>query len=365
MRRRRTLAATGGRRRMTRSFLTRCRRLGRVRALLSTLWTPLALLAIGSGWATFEHYRHGPLGITSPRIIEIQPGDGFSAITRSLQQQDILDWRWPFIALALFEGRTAQIRAGEYRLAPGLTPQGLLDQLVKGEILLHRVTLVEGWSAVQARTALRQHPAIRPIPDLDMPNLMATLGAPDLSPEGQFFPDTYFFARGTTELALLRQAHERMQQELARAWAARAPDLPLGTPYDLLILASLVEKETASADERAEIAGVFVRRLQQAMPLQTDPTVIFALGEDFSGNLTREHLLRDHPYNTYRNRGLPPGPIALVGRAALEAAAHPAPGRALYFVSRGDGTHVFSETLEAHNRAVACHQRRICQGTPP
>ena len=156
-----------------------------------------------------------------------------------------------------------------------------------------------------------------------------------------------------------------MRQELASAWAARAPDLPLRTAYELLILASLVEKETAIADERAQIAGVFVRRLQQDIPLQTDPTVIFALGADFSGNLTREHLLRDHPYNTYRNAGLPPGPIALPGRAALEAAAHPAPGRALYFVARGDGTHVFSDTLEAHNRAVACHQRKICQGNPP
>ena len=350
---------------MTLGFLTRRGRLRRARMLLSTLWTPLMLLAIGSGWAMFEHYRHQPLGIASPQILEIRPGDGFSTITRTLQEQDILGWRWPFTALAVFEGHTGRIRAGEYRLAPGLTPQGLLDQLVKGEILLHRVTLVEGWSAAQARAALRQHTAIQPTPDLDMPKLMAALGAPDLSPEGQFFPDTYLFPRGTTDLVLLRQAHERMRQELASAWAARAPDLPLRTAYDLLILASLVEKETAIADERAQIAGVFVRRLQQGIPLQTDPTVIFALGADFSGNLTREHLLRDHPYNTYRNAGLPPGPIALAGRAALEAAAHPAPGRALYFVARGDGTHVFSDTLEAHNRAVACHQRKICQGNPP
>lgn len=337
----------------------------RLRALLPTLWTLLALLAIGSGWAMFEHYRHRPLGIESPQTLEIQPGDGFSTITRKLQEQRILGWRWPFTMLAAFEGQTGRIRAGEYRLAPGLTPQGLLDQLIKGEILLHRITLVEGWSAAQVQVALRQHPAIRPTPDFDWPKLMASLGTPDLSPEGQFFPDTYLFARGTTDQTLLRQAHERMRQELASAWATRAADLPLRTPYDLLILASLVEKETAVADERAQIAGVFVRRLQLAMPLQTDPTVIFSLGADFSGNLTREHLLRHHPYNTYRNPGLPPGPIALVGRAALEAAAHPAPGQALYFVSRGDGRHVFSDTLGEHNRAVACHQRKTCQGSPP
>ena len=359
------MAATGGPDGMSRSFRTRRCLLNRLWTLLWTLWTPIGLLAIASAWMALEHYRHRPLAIASPQILEIRPGDGFSAITRTLQEQAILDWRWPFTALAVFEGRTGRIRAGEYRLAPGTTPQGLLDQLVKGEILLHRVTLVEGWSAAQARATLSQHPAIRATPDLDMPGLMAALGAPDLSPEGQFFPDTYFFPRGTTDLTLLRQAHERMRQELASAWSDRAPDLPLRTPEELLILASLVEKETAIADERAQIAGVFVRRLQLAMPLQTDPTVIFALGADYSGNLTREHLLRNHPYNTYRNAGLPPGPIALVGRAALVAAAHPAPGRALYFVSRGDGTHVFSDTLEAHNRAVACHQRNICQGSPP
>jgi UPF0755 protein len=270
------------------------------------------------------------------------------------------------MALAALQGRTTRIRAGEYRVLPGITPQGLLDQLVKGEILLHPLTLVEGWTFRQVRGAVADHPAIhQTLTDLADDDVMAALGVPGLSPEGQFFPDTYLFPRGTSDLKLLQLAHHRLQAELEAAWAARQSDLPLKSPAELLTLASLVEKETALGSERPQIAGVFLRRLRLNMPLQTDPTVIFGLGMAFDGNLKRADLQMNHPYNTYRMIGLPPGPIALTGRAALAAAAHPAPGEALYFVARGDGSHVFSSTLEAHNRAVNCYQRNRCPGVTP
>jgi UPF0755 protein len=327
----------------------------------------MSLLAVGGGWALFNQYRHTPLsGVEVPRIIEIVPGEGFSTITQKFQAQGIIRSRWPFMALAALQGRTTRIRAGEYRLSPGITPQGLLDQLVKGEILLHRLTLVEGWTFRQVRAAVAAHPAVRQtLTDLTDDGVMSALGNPGLSPEGRFFPETYLFPRGTSDLKLLQQAHHRLQAELEAAWAARQPDLPFKSPQELLTLASLVEKETAVGSERPQIAGVFVRRLRLGMPLQTDPTVIFGLGAAFDGNLKRADLQMNHPYNTYRMSGLPPGPIALPGRAALEAAAHPAPGDALYFVSRGDGSHVFSSTLDAHNRAVNCHQRKQCLGVTP
>ncbi|MGB7289259.1 MAG: endolytic transglycosylase MltG [Candidatus Macondimonas sp.] len=335
--------------------------------LLASLWTLVSLLAVGGGWGLFNHYRHSPLsGMETPRIIEIVPGEGFSTITQKLQAQGIIRSRWPFMAMAALQGRTTRIRAGEYRLSPGITPQGLLDQLVKGEILLHRLTLVEGWTFRQVRGAVAGHPEIRQtLTDLTDDAVMGALGDSGLSPEGRFFPDTYLFPRGTSDLKLLQQAHHRLQAELEAAWAARQPDLPFKSPVELLTLASLVEKETALASERPQIAGVFVRRLRLGMPLQTDPTVIFGLGADFDGNIRRRDLQMEHPYNTYRIAGLPPGPIALVGRAALAAAAHPAPGDTLYFVSRGDGSHVFSSTLEAHNRAVNCYQRKQCLGVTP
>ena len=332
--------------------------------LWSSLWMFFAWLAVGAGWMLFNHYRYAPLpGITAPLVIEIASGSSFVATAGQLRDQGVIGSGWPFMVLAGLQARVAHIRAGEYRLLPGLTPQGLLDQLVKGDILLHRLTLVEGWTFHQIRADLMARPEIRQtLAGLSDAAVMAALGITDLSPEGHFFPDTYLFARGTSDLQLLQQAHHRLNQELDAAWRTRAPDLPLKSPEELLTLASLVEKETAVASERPQIAGVFVRRLRLGMPLQTDPTVIFGLGEAFDGNLKRADLLMNHPYNTYRIIGLPPGPIALPGRAALEAAAHPASGDALYFVARGDGSHVFSSTLDTHNRAVDCYQRHRCQG---
>ncbi|MES1993870.1 MAG: endolytic transglycosylase MltG [Pseudomonadota bacterium] len=339
----------------------------RMLTLLATLWTPVSLLAVGGGWGLFDHYRHTPLSsITAPMIVEITSGSSFVAITGQLQVQGVIGSRWPFMMLAALQGRTTRIRAGEYRLSPGITPQGLLDQLVKGEILLHRLTLVEGWTFHQVRADLMIHPEIRQtLTALSDEAVMAALGAPTLSPEGRFFPDTYLFPRGTSDLQLLQQAFHRLSKELDAVWRTRQSDLPFKSPEELLTLASLVEKETALASERPQIAGVFVRRLRLGMPLQTDPTVIFGLGEAFDGNLKRTDLQMNHPYNTYRMIGLPPGPIALPGRAALEAAAHPTSGDMLYFVSRGDGSHVFSSTLDAHNRAVDCYQRNRCLGATP
>jgi UPF0755 protein len=235
---------------------------------------------------------------------------------------------------------------------------GLLRKLTQGEVIQYRLTLLEGWQFTQVRAALAQHPALQQtLSGLDADAVMTQLDLSCLHPEGQFFPDTYIFPRGTTDLELLRRAHKALRQNLAKTWEARAPTLPLTAPDELLTLASLVEKETGCAPERADVAGVFIRRLRKEMRLQSDPTVIYALGVQFDGNLRRVDLQLDSAYNTYVYPGLPPTPIALVGLAALQASAHPAEGDTLYFVARNDGCHAFSATLAEHNAAVRRYQK--------
>lgn len=253
-------------------------------------------------------------------------------------------------------GRAASIQAGEYELAPGTTSASLLQQLVDGRVRLHTLTIVEGWTVRELLAALAAHPAVARTLTAETPEELAV--ALDLDhphAEGWFFPDTYRFPRDTTDAELLGGAHELMQQKLAEAWATRAIGTTLTNPYEALILASIVERESALDSERARVAGVFIRRLERGMRLQTDPTVIYGLGDAFDGNLTRAHLQTDTPYNTYVRRGLPPTPIALPGESALRAAVNPDDGSALYFVATGkdDGSHVFTETLEEHNAAVA------------
>jgi UPF0755 protein len=257
-------------------------------------------------------------------------------------------------------GVASRVRAGEYQVPAGTTPLTLLSKLIAGQVFLHQLTIVEGWRFADLLHALRADPAIV-AGDRDGAGIMAALGEPGVHPEGQFFPDTYSFPKGTPELDVLRQAHQALTTHLESAWQRRSPDAVLKSPYEALILASIIEKETALPSERSLIAGVFVQRLRRNMRLQTDPTVIYGLGEAFDGDLRRADLERDTPYNTYTRGGLPPTPIALPGAAALEAAVTPEAGDAIYFVAtgRGDGSHHFSATLEEHERAVRDYLRQL------
>ena len=252
-----------------------------------------------------------------------------------------------------FSGQARLIKAGSYELVPGTTPRKLLSMLVRGEETLKNVTLVEGWNFAQVRAALQKAEQLAPDTTALSPEIiMEKLGKPGIHPEGRFFPDTYTYAKGSSDLALLKRAARAMDRRLDVAWSLRSPDTPLKSPEQALILASIVEKETGKREDRAQIGGVFSNRLRMGMPLQTDPTVIYGLGPQFDGNLRRRDLQADTPYNTYIRPGLPPTPIAMPGKAALLAAVQPAPTKALYFVSRGDGSSEFSANLDEHNRAV-------------
>ena len=312
----------------------------------------IALLAAAATIAWRELNR--PLPLPEPAVFfEIEGGMPLEAVTRSLAERELLpaprllDW------YARLRGDATRIRAGEYELATGLTPIALLDMFVAGDVFLHRFAIVEGWRFSELVAALRTHPAIVS-ETLDESGVMAALGQPGIHPEGQFLPDTYSFPKGTAAIELLGLAHEALHSRLDAAWNARTLDVELASAYETLILASIIEKETALESERALISGVFHRRLQRGMRLQTDPTVIYGLGADFDGNLTRRDLNRDTPYNTYTRNGLPPTPIALPGGPAIDAALAPADGETLYFVATGapDGSHYFSTTLEEHQRAV-------------
>ena len=316
----------------------------------------LALVAGGCGFLA-EAWFHAPLAsLRTPVVIEIEQGDSFGRVAERLARQGLIATPRLYTFLARRNGGAQRIRAGEYEITPGTSPAALLQQFVEGRVRLHPVLIVDGRTVREALAALRALPELRhTIDDAELPELMSRLGADGVAPEGQFYPDTYLVAKGTTDLEVLKLAHARLASELESAWRGRRPDLPLATPYELLILASIVEKETAAPDERPHIASVFVNRLRRGMRLQTDPTVIYGMGGDYDGHIHRRDLQTDTPYNTYTRDGLPPTPIALVGSAALAAAAHPSDSDDLYFVATGtgDGHHRFSTTLEAHNAAVA------------
>lgn len=319
----------------------------------------LALVA----WIALRQYEEAwlarPLAaLQQPVVFEVPAGASLTAVAGSLARAGWLDRSWIWIRHAKRTGAATRIKAGEYQLLPGTTPAQLLRQFTAGQVLLHTLIIPEGWTFRQALAAMRAHPVvIHELSELPQPELMARLGLADRHPEGLFFPDTYRFPRGTTDRELLRQAHERLEHELETAWGRRLPGLPLATSYEALILASLVEKETGAPEERPLIAGVFINRLRKGMRLQTDPSVIYGLGAAFDGNLRRRDLASDTPYNSYARAGLPPTPIALVGREALAAAMRPAPTDALYFVAtgRGDGRHFFAGSLAAHNANVSRH----------
>ncbi len=334
-------------------------------------WPALfAVLAIAAwlGWRQFEsQWLAAPnAAITEAVTFDIPEGASLRAVAASLEEKGLLERPGAWIRHARRTGGATRIQAGEYRLMPETSPAALLAQFVSGDVLLHVLTLPEGWTIRQALAAIHSHPQVKvELRGLSGEDLMARLGLADRHPEGQFFPDSYRFPRGTTDREILLQANARLKRELAAAWQRRAPDLPLASPYEALILASLVEKETGATDERPLIAGVFVNRLRKDMRLQTDPSVIYGLGEKFDGNLRRRDLLNDTPYNSYTRTGLPPTPIALPGQAALEAAVRPAATDALYFVATGlgDGRHFFAKSLVAHNANVLRHLANLRGGS--
>ena len=327
-----------------------------------SLWRVAAGVALAvvlsgvAGWIAFDRWRNAPLAIGAEAVrIEIPKGQALAVTARKLAEQGVLEHpRW-LILYARATGADARVRAGEYELTPGATPITLLELLQSGRVVQHAVTFVEGATFRDLRRILAGNEALHHVlADQDDATVMRSLGEAGQAPEGLFFPDTYLFGKGTSDLDVLRQGRARLRDELEQAWSARAEDLPYAMPYEALVLASIVEKETALGSERARIAGVFTERLRRGMRLQTDPTVIYGLGAAFDGNLRRSDLERDGPYNTYTRTGLPPTPIAMPGRDALQAAVRPDERGELYFVATGlpDGSHAFSRTHAEHQAAV-------------
>lgn len=330
-----------------------------IRKLLLMLEIAVVLAGLTLGFAAWQQHRalEQPLAISEERLIEVPAGATPGGVLNRLEADGVIGGAIWLRLYWRFNLQGQPLHSGEYRLTPDLSVRDMLDLWRRGEVVQYSLTLVEGWSFRQVRAALaRQDKLELTLSKLSDDEIMAKLGQPGLNPEGRFFPDTYRYVRGMSDLDLLKQAHKRLQVVLDEEWANRSESLPYKNPYEALIMASMIEKETGVPEERGEIAGVFVRRLAIGMRLQTDPTVIFGLGERYQGRITRAHLREPTPYNTYTIDGMPPTPIALVGREAIHAALHPVAGKALYFVARGDGSHVFSETLDAHNRAVREYQ---------
>lgn len=313
-----------------------------------------------AGWVMIDYRAFTQTQLNVPAegvVVEIPNGRSVRGIANDLFQRALIRHPRYFEWMVRHSGSAARLQAGEYLIEPGTTPETLIELLISGKVVQHGLTIVEGWTFRQLLDAVRADAVLsHTLQGKSLQEIMVALGHPDEYPEGRFLPDTYHFPRGTTDTAFLKRAYDALQQTLTREWNTRDADLPLKTPYEALILASIVEKETGVAEERPRIAGVFVRRLQKGMRLQTDPTVIYGLGEGFDGNIRRRDLLNDTPYNTYTRGGLPPTPIALPGADAIHAVLHPAAGKELYFVARGDGSHHFSATLEEHNRAVREYQ---------
>ena len=319
----------------------------------------VALLAAAALWQQYQDFRASPLAVPEDGLVlDFRPGNSLRGLAQELVERGVLEHPYWLRLLGRDTGLAARLQAGEYRIAPGTRPEDLLRQLAAGRVLQHELTLVEGHNFREMMARIRSHPVlVQTLVELSDEAIMERIGHPGEHPEGRFLPDTYHFPRGTTDEEFLRRAYAAMERVLNDAWEKRAEGLPLKTPYEALILASIVEKETGLPEERGTIAGVFVRRLQKGMRLQTDPTVVYGAGPDFDGRIRYVHLRTDTPYNTYTRHGLPPTPIAMPGIEAIQAALHPEPGDALYFVSRNDGSHHFSATLVEHNRAVDKYQR--------
>lgn len=340
---------------------------GAKRGCLVVLAILVLLVALAGAAAALLWQRQGGFARTpvtpTQASVTVASGDSFTTVLGKLRAAGIdegQDLQWQMLARQL--DAAGKLKVGEYSLEPAPTPRELLGNMRQGKVLQYRVTIVEGWNIRQLRAALnRAQPLQHKTTDMSDSELMAALGFAEQHPEGRFLPETYIYQCGDDDLDVLKRAHAAMEKELAAAWASRADDLPLTSPYELLILASIIEKETGLASERPQIAGVFMRRLKMGMRLQTDPTVIYGIGSAYDGNIRKSHLTTDTPYNTYTRAGLTPTPIAMPGRDALQAAAHPAKGDALYFVAVGDGSgaHVFSASYSEHNTAVAQYLQRL------
>ena len=329
-----------------------------MRSFFLTLFLLVALAVLALGGAGLW-WVHQPLKLPTPSVdLSVEPGTTPRGIAQAVADTGVdvqpqLLYLWFRVS-----GQDRQMRAGSYELERGVTPKLLLNILVRGEEATRSVVLVEGWNIRQVRAALAKAEQLKPeSTGMSEDALMAALGKPGLHPEGRFFPDTYTYSKGSSDVKVLQRALRAMDKRLADAWAKRAPQSILKTPQDALTLASIVEKETGKAADRTLIAAVFQNRLRVGMPLQTDPTVIYGIGERFDGNLRKVDLQTDSPYNTYLRTGLPPTPIAMPGKASLLAAVQPAPGNFLYFVAKGDGSSHFSASLDEHNRAVNKYQR--------
>ena len=299
--------------------------------------------------------RPGPS--PAPAVVTVAPGSGVGAVAEDLAGRGVIRHAPLFAWLARLRGEAASVRAGEYLIPAGATPNAVLERLVAGDVVVRRLKILEGWTVRDMLVAANDAPGLATnLGEADADDLLAHLNLGDGHAEGRFFPDTYHYVAGDAAADVLRRAHAKMDAVLAAEWAERDEGLPYANAYAALTMASIIEKETSRAEDRRRVGGVFVRRLARGMRLQADPSVIYGIGTAFNGNLTRAHLNTDGPYNTYRRAGLPPTPIALPGRAAIRAALRPAAGTALYFVARGDGATVFSDTLREHNRAVRRYQ---------
>jgi len=327
------------------------------------LWRALFVIVVLAGAAAGGGawwWLNQPLPLAADTVeVSIEPGTPPRAIADAWVQAGVkapprllYEWfRW--------SGEARKIRAGSYEIGRGTTPLALLNKMVRGDVTMAAVRFIEGWTFKQLRAELARADSLKPTTaTMSEADIMSAIGEPGVAAEGRFYPDTYTYNKGSSDLSVLRRAHRAMKKRLEAAWAQRAADTPLKSPDDALTLASIIEKETGSPAERGKVAAVFVNRLRAGMALQTDPTVIYGLGDAFDGNLRKRDLTTDGPYNTYLRPGLPPTPIAMPGKASLQAAVQPEPIKALYFVSRGDGTSEFSNDLNAHNRAVDKYQRR-------
>lgn len=308
--------------------------------------------------AWMVHFTNAPIKLDAATMeVDLKAGSSLRSISQQLVDQGILHEPWSFVLLVRAFGKASEVKAGNYLINSGISHYDLFETLTRGNTMQASITFIEGWTFSQMRDALNRNEFIK---HLTMAytdqQIMEKIGAKEQSPEGLFFPDTYYFSRGMSDQEILQRAYIAMQTKLNAAWQQRDSGLPYKSPYEALIMASIVEKETGKGDERAMIAGVFMHRLRIGMRLQTDPTVIYGMGEKFDGNLRKKDLLNDTEFNTYTRTGLPPTPIAMPGLAAIEAALHPKKTKALYFVGKGDGSHAFSTTLKEHNRAVTRHQ---------
>ncbi|MCU0870109.1 MAG: endolytic transglycosylase MltG [Burkholderiales bacterium] len=327
-------------------------------ALAGAMLVAVALVA-GATWLALRTYGATAFAPTpTGSTVSVATGDGIRSVARQLDARGATRWPLALVALARLRGVDARLQPGIYDLRPGTSPDQLLDRIARGDAMRAQITFIEGRTVRELRATVDAAATLKhDTAGLDDAAFAARLGLPDATPEGWFFPDTYVYTAGSSDVALLRTAHREMLRRLERQWSARAPGSPLASPRDALVLASIVEKETGSAADRARVAAVFLNRLSLGMRLQSDPTVIYGLGARFDGNLTRAHLQTDTPWNTYTRAGLPPTPIALPGEASIAAVLQTPVTDALYFVARGDGTSQFSRTLSEHNRAVSRWQR--------